>query len=206
MTTESVSSPVSNVDPKSIVDRCKQMLLDPKGTWVVIKAESKSIKDIYSSFLIPVAAVSAICPVIGGVVFGKLPLISGLISHFVSFVIGLVMTYVMGMVVKTLAPRFGGNATDVDAFKLMAYTSSVNLVGSMLGIVPPLMLLGILFSLYSIYVLWVGITPMVGVPEGRRIPFIVVIAVIVLVISFFVGLLMAPLMIGAAIAGGSIGQ
>jgi uncharacterized protein YqgC (DUF456 family) len=62
----------------------------------------------------------------------------------VSYVLGLVVAFVMALIVDALAPSFGGTKNQVAALKVVAYGATASYVAGILSLLPALAILGIL--------------------------------------------------------------
>lgn len=176
----------------AISARLKSVLTDPQNVWSGIKAEQKSIKEIYVSYLIPLAGIGALCGIIGPMLFGgtMLGMRSGFFSSLIFAVVSLVVTLglllVNAYVYKFIAPYFDGKTDETATFKLLAYGSTASFIGGFLQIFPPLALASILFSIYSLYTIYQGIPTMTGV-TSKRLGYFVVCFIASIVVNFVVG-------------------
>ncbi|HWK82479.1 MAG TPA: YIP1 family protein [Caldimonas sp.] len=185
----------------SLVDRVQSILLKPKQTWPVIAAESADVASIYSSYLVILAAIPAIASFIGLTLVGvggfglsyRVPIGTGLVQMVVRYVVSLVMIFVMALIVDALAPTFGGTKNQVQALKLVAYGSTAAFVGGIFGIIPSLWILGLLASIYSIYLFYTGISVLMRCPPEKAGAYTAVVIVVAIVIGVILGALMAML-------------
>lgn len=168
-----------------IVDRVKAILMSPKTEWPVIEAESTDIAGVYRNYVIYLAAIPAIAMFIGMSVFGfggfgvtvRVPFFSGLINAVISYVLSLVMLYVLGLIVNALAPTFKGQKSPVNAFKVVAYGSTASMVAGILYLIPSLSMLVFLGALYSIYLIYIGLPVLMKCPPDKAMPYTAVIIV-----------------------------
>ena len=124
----------------NLVERAKNILLTPKTEWAVIEAEPTQPKDLYLTYIVPLAALSAV------MVFVSLFVIASLISFFGAHGIGfvwalveaiwgfirtLIAVGVMAFIVDALAPTFGGTKSFNQALKVVAYSGTAAWVGSL---------------------------------------------------------------------------
>ena len=59
-----------------LVDRVKNILLNPRQEWEVVDAESATVGSLYTGYIVPLAAIPAVCQAIGFSVFGmRLPFV-----------------------------------------------------------------------------------------------------------------------------------
>lgn len=176
----------------ALSDRVKLVLTDPKGCWSAIKSENKSIKEIYMSYLIPLAGIGLLCTVLGNIIFGGGGLIAGIVGGIVSVALALGLLMVVAYIYKFVAGQFQSSASEVDTFKLVAYGATASYVGKFLGIIPVLAPLEILFSIYGVYILYQGITPMTGISE-KRLPYFIA----CFVVTFVVMVVVTAVVLGA---------
>ncbi len=179
----------------NIVQRVKGILLSPKETWPVIEGEATDVTALYTQYLLILAAIPAIAGFIGMSLIGvsafgfavRVPLVAGLVNMVVSYVLSLAMIYVLALIADALAPTFGGQKNQMNALKLIAYGSTAGMVGGIFSIIPALSLLGLLASLYSVYLLFVGIPVMMKAPQDKALPYTAVLLVCGLIAGAVIG-------------------
>jgi hypothetical protein len=193
----------------SIVDRAKNILLTPKTEWQVIAAEPATPASLYTGY----AAILALLPLIGGVLAG---LISGTGSYVIGYAVvfyavQLALLYVIGLLAGVIAPSFDGRNDLTQGLKLVIYSCTPSWV---LGLVTPFlpvgltMILGLAALAYAIYILYLGVTPVMGVPATKSAGYTAVVAVIWFVAYFITGLIVgaiAAAIFGAALMGAAYG-
>jgi hypothetical protein len=193
--------------------RVKAILFSPRTEWPVIEAEASDVASIYRGYLIWLAGLSALAMFIGTSIVGvggfgmtfRVPVLSGLASALVTIVLTLLMVYVLARVADALAPKFEGHQDFMSAFKLLAYASTGSLVASVVYIVPSLSILALLGSLYSVYLLYLGVPVMMKCPPAKALPY----TAVLLVCGFVAGLVIAGLSAiflpsPASMGGGSV--
>ncbi|MGZ5156804.1 MAG: Yip1 family protein [Caldimonas sp.] len=204
----------------SLIERVQSILLKPKQTWPVIAAEGGDVASIYTSYILILAAIPAIASFIGLTLIGvgafgvsyRLPIATGLIQMIVSYILSLVMVFVLALIVNALAPTFGGTKNQVQALKLVAYGSTAGFLGGIFGIIPMLGILGLLAALYSIYLIYTGIAVMMRCPPekaGVYTAVVIVCAIIAGIVLAAVSSMFSPMgragMGGIAATGGGAG-
>jgi hypothetical protein len=178
-----------------IVQRVQAILLTPKAEWVKIKAEPTTVAELFTSYVMILAALPAGFQFLGNVLVGKrLPLvgvfrwpIGRAISYaVVSYILALVAVYVFALIINELAPSFSSAKKMANALKLSAYSMTPGWVAGVLYIVPGLWILGIVASLYGLYILYLGFdTPMMETPKDK-IPAYMVLSIVVVVVLYVV--------------------
>lgn len=189
----------------NLQQRVVNILTKPKDEWPVIAAESTDVASLYKQYIAPLAAIPSVCSFIGMATVGVgLPFIghirigfgAGLRSLIVGYVMALVVAFVAALIIEKLAPRFKSSGSTVDALKLVAYASTPGWIAGVLSLVPMLGALGILAGLYGIYLFYLGLTPVMKTPSDQLLPYMIVAAICVIVVTFLVGMItgiMAPL-------------
>jgi hypothetical protein len=156
---------------RGIFQRAKAIILTPKEEWPKIAAEPGTQRDILMRYALPLAAIGPVAGFIGGQVFGygafgfsyKPGLVAGLATAVVGFVFALISLFVVSLIADWLAPKFGGEANKLNAFKLVAYGYTASWVVGIFGLIPSLGFFGLL----GIYLLYTGANPLMKVPQER---------------------------------------
>ena len=176
----------------NVVERAKAILLQPTATWPVIDAEPATVQSIYKDWLILMAAIPAVCGFIGislvGVGFGfRLPIVAGLVTAILGYVLSLVGAYVMALIVDALAPSFGGTKNLVGALKVVAYGATAVYVAGVLKLIPMLGVLGIIAACYSIYLMYLGLPVVMKCPQDKAPGYTAVVVILYIVVAMVVG-------------------
>jgi len=189
---------MSVVEPGSaasgIVARVKSILLQPKATWEVIDGEPATIGGLYRSYIIPLAAIPAICGALGSSLIGvgafgihvKTPLVAALVNGLIGYAVSLAVVYVMALIIDFLAPNFGGTKNQIQAFKVATYSYTASWVAGVLLILPALGMLVVLASLYGLYLLYTGLPRLMKTAEDKALPYTAVVIVAAVVLSIVV--------------------
>lgn len=194
----------AGIDFAWMIDRAKSVLTNPGGAWTAIKQDNHTVKDVYIKYLAVMAALGPLCTLIGMSLFtsgqGMPAMAVGMTATIglvvITYVTQLIVPYISAWIIKMLAPNFDGSPSLVDSLKLSVYSSTPSYVGAILGIFPPLRIIGSLFGLYGIYVYYKGIPEMTGVPASKQVLF-----AIVSIIVIFIAMLVISAVLMAAIAG-----
>ena len=169
----------------SIVQRAKEILLNPNAAWPTIEAESASVQSIYVPYVVTLAAISAVAGFIGMSIVGvggfgvsfRVPVVSGLLNMVVGFVLALAMVFVMALITDALAPTFGGQKNQISALKLIGYGSTAGFLGGVFNVIPAASVLGLLAALYSIYLIYTGVPVLMKCPKDKALAYTAVLLV-----------------------------
>jgi hypothetical protein len=120
---------------------------------------------------------------------------TGLVHMVVSYVLSLLMVFVLALIVDALAPTFGGTKSRISALKLVAYGATASFVGGIFSLVPTLAVLWLLASLYSIYLIYTGVPVLMKCPPekaGAYTAAVIVCGIVAAVVLAFVSNAVMP--------------
>ena len=174
-----------------LIPRAKAVILSPAAEWQVIAREPNDAQALYLRYAVPLAAASALAAFIGLSLIGRFmgydrSLVSALTSSVVGFIFSLVTLFVVAKLAAFLAPKFGGVGDDGAALKLVVYSNTPGWVASLFFVIPPLGFLALL-GLWGIYVFWLGVGPMLRVPNDKKIVFVLALAATAIVLNLIIG-------------------
>jgi Yip1 domain len=180
----------------NLQSRITNIITKPKEEWPVIAAEQTNVAALFQSYIMILAAIPAVANFIGQTVIGvSVPFVgnlrvgvgSGLVTAVVTYALTLVSCYLSAFVIEKLAPSFGSKGDTTQALKLVAYAYTPAWIAGVLGIIPVLGLLVVLASLYSIYLFYLGLPVLMQTPADKVIPYMLVSALVIIVLSLIVG-------------------
>jgi hypothetical protein len=183
----------ANAGAPGIVERAKNILLQPQAEWDRIAGEPADVSKIYMGYVLPLAGLSALCAFIGmslvGVMGFRVGIVPGLIGAVIQVVMALVGVFALAFITNALAPNFGSQQDMGQAHKLAAYGSTAGFLAGVFTFLPPLAILGIV-GLYSIALLYIGLPRLMKTPEDKRVVYLVVIIVVCIVVGIVLGTVM----------------
>jgi hypothetical protein len=177
----------------SLAERIRNILVSPRAEWPVIEAEPTSVGQLYSRYVVPMTGFAAgmcfirmsligVTPPWGGTI--RTPVASGLMAAVMTFILGLIGLSLVGTLINMLAPAFSGERNRRQALKTAAYSLTPAWLGTALSFFPLGSLLQLAAGLYGIYVLYLGLPQMMGVPRAKADGY----AVTVVVCTMLVGI------------------
>jgi hypothetical protein len=181
----------------SLVDRVKRILMSPRTEWQVIDAEPTTPAQLYTGYIVPLAAIGPIAQLIGYSVFGisvpfmgtyRVPVGSAITSALVTYVLSLAATYVLALIIDALAPTFNGQRSQTQALKVAAYSSTASWVAGIFHLIPGLRLLTIL-GLYSLYLLYLGLPIVMKAPREKAVAYTAVVILAAIVLFMVIGVI-----------------
>lgn len=202
--------------PASLIDRVKAILLKPKEEWPRIEAEQTSQAQILTGYVLILAAIGPIAEFLGSQIFGRSFLfvefrpsfMSSIVSAIVNYILAVVGIFILAFITDFLAPKFDGQSSKLNAFKLAAYGATAMMVAQIFMLLPMLSFFVIL-GLYSFYLFFTGATPLMKVPQEKVLGYTVVVFLCGFVIRLIIGMIALPIValfgLGAAVSGASLG-
>lgn len=193
---------------ENLLGRVKNIIMSPKSEWQAVKMEQTTVKDIVLGYIAPLAAIPVVASVIGMGLVGlsfmgstmRYPLSYLIPWAILSYVQSIVGVIVSGAVINALAETFESRKNNIQALKVAAYSFTPAWVASILNAVPVLGPLALLASLYGIYLLYLGLRPLMETPENKAVGYtvasiitiIVVVIVVNVIASAISGILFLP--------------
>lgn len=200
----------------ALIDRAKNILLNPKAEWEVIAKEAATVGGLFTGY----ACILALIPAIAGILFmGVLGIgLSGMgaasgmmaglgLSYWattavVGYFVGLGLLWLVALIVKSVSPSFNGSSDMVQATKLMVYAATPTWVVGLVSWVPVLgWVLSIAAMAYAVYLIYLGVRPVLDVPQKKVAGMTVVTILIYIVASVVIGGIVAAAIIGSMFSG-----
>ena len=176
----------------NLVERVKNILLQPGEEWPVIAGEATDIKALFVFYAVPLAAIPALAGWLGRSLIGvsvpllgtyRTPLAAGLGFAIVTYVLALLGVFAVGLIVDALAPTFGGEKNRVQAMKCAVYAYTPAWVAGILQLIPSLGALVFLASLYGLYLLYLGLPMLMKAPQEKAVGYTIVVVICAIVLG-----------------------
>ncbi|MCB5424649.1 YIP1 family protein [Altererythrobacter sp. CC-YST694] len=193
-------NPLSSENTASLIARAKAMIMQPKAEWSKVAAVPGNVQGILIKYALPLIAIGPICSFIGGQLFGYNAMIMmfrpslsfSLTIAITGFVQSIIALFVVSFAANFLSPKFGGKDDFGSAFKLVAYSMTAAWLAGVFGILPMLGgIAAIAGGIYSIYVLFLGATPVMAVPQEKAAGYIAVTVLVAIVASIILNMVAA---------------
>ena len=193
----------------NLVERVKNILITPKTEWEVINGETATTQSLLMGYVLPLSIVAAIGSLLKGLLFGGVVgLKFFIISAVIAFIASIVAFYVSVIIVDMLAPSFGSEKNMGKSAQLVAYSGTASYIGGLLSFIP---VIGLIVSLaawvYGIYLMYLGIGPLKKTPEDKKVVYMIVAFLIMIVLYFVVAAILGMILFAALgmTAGGLLG-
>ncbi len=203
------------MDFSKLMERVKLILTTPKTEWITIENEQTSTKELYIGYILILAAIAPIAGFLRMSIFGiKIPFMgtyrlgfgASLGNMVLNYVFTLAAVYIMALIIDMLAPSFGGSKNQIQALKTVAYAYTASWVAGIAQLIPwigiPLLLIG---SLYSIYLLYLGLPVIMKCPAEKSLGYTAVSIIIAIIISFVVSSIVGSIT-GVRMRGAMLGS
>ncbi len=196
-----------------LIARVKAILMSPKTEWPLIAAEPTTVADLYKNYIAILAAIPVVAGFIKGSLIGygafgihyRTPIGAGIASAIISYVLGLVLVYVVALIVEALAPTFGAQKDRLQALKTVAYAYTASWVAGIALIIPGIgWLVALAGAIYGIYLLYLGLPFTMKAPQEKAGGYTAVTVIITIVLGWIVGLIVAGVAGTGAMMAGSM--
>lgn len=182
---------------ETMISRVKDILLEPRATWKEIDTEFTKPGEIWGKYVIPLAAIGPLANTAGMIVFGRrvpftsltnpVPIGTAVSAGIAQYVLALLSVFVLSRIISLLAPGFGGQRNDVQGLKAAAYASTAAWIGGVALLLPALSLVSLLFALYSLVLLYIGLPVVMKVPKDRAMGYTAVVIITWIVVFLIAG-------------------
>jgi Yip1 domain len=187
----------------NLVERAKKLIVSPATEWQVIKGETHTVAGLYTQYVMILAAIPAVAAFIGWSVVGysgmgttyRIPMGAGVANMVLSYILSLGSVYVIALVIDALAPSFGGEKNFMQALKVAAFFPTAAWLAGVFYILPLLAILALAGALYSLWLLYVGLAPLMAVPEQKAMGYtavVILVAIVLMVVISTVAALAMP--------------
>jgi hypothetical protein len=132
-----------------------------------------------------------VCGFLGAVFVGA-PIGAALIGAVIKYLLTFVVIYIVALIVDVLAPTFGSTKNFANALKLTVYSYTPSWLVGIFLLIPGLRFLTIL-GLYGLYLLWLGLPPLMKTPDGKTIVYTITIVICALVLAIVLAMVLGAL-------------
>jgi hypothetical protein len=175
-----------------LIGRVKAVILKPKETWEQVKGEQTTIKDLYMSYAAILAIIPPAATFIGWSIVGlsfmgfsyRVPFVSGISYAIFHYLLSLAGIYAVAFIINMLAPKFDSKKNIVSAMKVAVYANTPNWIASILFIFPSLSPIVMIASLYSLYLLYLGLPVLMETPKEKVVAYIIVVIIVSIIVFY----------------------
>ena len=186
----------------NLVQRVINILTKPKEEWLVIAGEQPNTMKLIGGYALILALVPALSAFIKYGIIGfsymgytSRSITSGIQTGLVQLLSAVIGVYLLAWVIDMLAPSFGSQKNFGRSLQLAVYASTPQWVaGILLLLSTTLSMLIMLFGLYAIYLLAIGIPVLKNTPKDKVVGYVALIIVAMIVIGLVLGLVLAAIL------------
>jgi len=180
----------------NVVERAKKLILQPQQEWQAIDAEEHSVQELFTGYVMILAAIPAVASFIGLSIVGSGPfgssyrvaLGAGVMHLMAVYLMSLGAVYLFALIIEGFSPKFEGKRDFQQALKVAAFFPTPWWLAGVFSVIPALWIIGFFLGLYSLYLLFLGLPKLMQVPETKAIPFVVVMfmALIIICVGIYI--------------------
>jgi hypothetical protein len=182
----------------NLVERAKNMIVSPKTEWNAVAAEEPNIQQILMGYVLPLALIPTLAAIIGWGAIGILGFTSftyGIAMGLVQLINAFLSVLVAGFVIDALAGSFGSTKNMGRAVQLVAFSMTPIWVFGILNIIPAIGWLSFLLGLYSLYLVYLGLTPLMKTPEDKKAVYMIVSIIILVAVYWIISIILTSILL-----------
>lgn len=198
---EPVNQPVTPATRTNVIERAKNMIVQPAKEWDVISMETPHPNQIITGYVLVLAGAAAVAAFVGYAFIGfnmfgvRITGVDwGIYQGLTVLIGGLLSVYVTALVVDALAPSFGSEKNFNRSLQLVAYSFTPAWVGGLLAIIPSIAFIGSLFGLYSLYLLYIGLPKLKKTTADKQTGYFVVSLIVCIVVYMVIGWILGTIL------------
>ena len=167
----------------NLIDRVKNLLITPKIEWLVIKTENASVREMLTTYVLPISLIPAAIALLSGLIWQSIGL--GLANALAAIAMAIIGFYIGTYITDALAPTFSSEKDLDRSAQLVGYSYTPNAVASILSIFPLLYFFAVILGFgYMVYLMYLGVAPIKNTPDEKRVAYVVVILLVQLILYF----------------------
>jgi hypothetical protein len=195
-----------------LLDRASKIVAYPAREWVVVAREATKLEPLFLNYALPLAAIGPVSGLARLSVFGitaargayRVPILTASIEALMSLALALLGIYILAQMVNTLARAFNGDPDFEQALKLVTYSYTPIWLAGILLLLPQVLILrvvSIAVSLYAVYLLYLGLPPLMKVPRDSPPGFAAIVAIAAIVLGIVFDFVVSAARVGLGLRG-----
>ncbi len=171
------------MDLIEIFQRTKNLITRPVEEWQVITEEQVNRSGVIRKYLFPFVLLLAITTFLGIFLFRNYVTVSIMVLGAVVNALGAFLSvYISAYIINELSSQFESRKNYDSAFKLVTYSyTAIFIAHSIASLLLPIFFI-VIFGIYSLYLLWTGLGPMMETPKENRLIFGIISSITILVV------------------------
>lgn len=180
---------------QNLIDRVKNLIVTPQSEWNVIAAEQPDSAKIVIGYVLPLALLSAAAAFLGyGFIWGFATINWGIYEAIIVLATAILSVYISALVIDMLAPSFGAEKNFGRAVQLVAYSFTPAWIGGILNIYPPIAIVGAIFGIYGLYLLYIGMPKLKNAPADKHTGYFVVSLLVMIIVYIVLGIILSKIL------------
>ncbi len=183
--------------PEGFFQRVKLLVTDPKAELESIAVEEMSDLFLWKKYAAILAAIAPICSLIGMSLIGvrvmgvhfRISFFSALSNAVLSYLLALGSVFLLAWLINFLAPKFEATADANRALKLAVFAAVPGWLTGVFLLLPSLSILTLVGGVYGLYLLYLGMVPLMSAPQEKAGGYAGATIVIAIVIRILAGVL-----------------
>lgn len=180
----------------NLIERAKNIIVTPKTEWEVIAGEQPNTQQIMLGYVLPLALIPTIASIVGWGVIGILGFTSvtyGIAMGLVQLINAFLSVLIAAFVIDALAGSFGSTKNFGRAVQLVAYSMTPIWIAGILSIIPTIGWLSFLLGLYGLFLLYMGLSPIMKTPEDKKAIYLIIIIVVLIAVYWIFTLILTAI-------------
>lgn len=185
-----------NQQASDIFNRVKGIITKPVEEWQIINSEKPDIKQVITSYVLPLVIISSICTILGYALIGdntyygligvvnKSGWLFGIREGIISIISSVAAVFVSALIINALAASFKSEQNFGKSFHLVSYSFTPLWIGGLLSIVPSISWIGALIGFYGLYLMYLGMMPLMKTPKDQTAGYLII-SILVTILSYF---------------------
>lgn len=196
---------------QKLIQRAMSILMKPTGEWTAIKNEKWSTQDLYVKYALLLGAIPALAGFIGYALIGisvfgvtiRYPFVNAIVWTVLQYALSMGMVFGIAAIMDALAPTFGAKKDFNTSLKIVVFSWTASWVGGIFMIIPSLSPLAMLTGIYSLVLLYFGMSSIREIPKEKMVGYYVTVLVLAIVLAIVVGVIagIALPSAGSAVSG-----
>ncbi len=193
---------------QKLIQRAMNILMKPTGEWTAIKNETWSTQDLFVKYALLLGAIPAVAGFIGYSLIGvsmlgvtiRYPIGSAIVWTVLQYALSMGVVFGIAAIMDALAPTFGAKKDFNTSLKIVVFSWTASWVGGIFMIIPSLSPLAMLAGIYSLVLLYFGMSSIRDIPKEKMVGYFITVLVLAIVLAVVVGIISGLALGGAGAA------
>jgi len=165
-----------------IIKRAINLIVKPAEEWKAIEQENSSKNSALFGFAFPFIILISASAFAGSLIFLNFyfNISYVFINTVTSFIVPFVSIILSAIIINSMAPGFGSVKNIDNAYKLVIYSYIAVFLANIVTALLPALFFVEFTGLYSFFILYNGITPMMKTPEDKKVGYFILSGLIML--------------------------